>query len=81
MLATNADLYHYLLELSSKCRVLGLQHSADKLELAAKYVAGSPSEFLHEAQEALLLVADEAMPRLGADEHRRILNAIQEIDE
>jgi hypothetical protein len=80
MFNSNADLHDYLLALSSQCRALGMTKYADKAEFAAQYISGSPSEFLHEAQAALVEIAAEANLRLGEKDHHRVLQAIQEIE-
>ena len=80
MLNTNSELYHYLLALSSTCRALGLTNSADRAEQAARFITGSPSEFLHEAQQALLAIVSESDARLGDEERARLLLAVKEIE-
>ncbi|MEO8591288.1 MAG: hypothetical protein ABI432_18055 [Flavobacteriales bacterium] len=79
-LESNSHLSTYLIGIESRCRELGLNVEADRVRSAGRYTIGSPSEFLHQAQEALKVVLVKGQKVLNAVEREEITSVINQIE-
>lgn len=73
----NSELLEYLERTASFLRSRNMTESARRLELAARHANGSPSEFLHEAQMALLYLLDTQPVGVDVSEVRLVITRIQ----
>ena len=79
-LRDNNDLFNYLVRLGSELESLKMQTLADRVLFASKFVTGSPSEFLHEAQEALKNVKTNCGSNLPEGRLLEVSNVIEQIE-
>lgn len=73
-------LYEYLIRLSEDLKSRGQHELAAEVKFASRFVVGSPSEFLHEAQQALKRVKSKCGSTLSRVEAASITDMIQKIE-
>jgi hypothetical protein len=76
---TNSELFDYLRWLADTLASGGCPKLADEVRIASRFAAGSPSEFLHEAQTALKRVMSGDTPLTQA-QLADVADAVEEIE-
>jgi hypothetical protein len=79
-LASNTELYEYLLSLGNLLADRGSQHLADLVRFAARQAAGLSTEFLGESRISLRGVLDAENGVLHADERDEVLSVVSQIE-
>jgi hypothetical protein len=79
-LEDSRDLYDYLLELAGELHLRGRPDLEQRLTWASGFATGSPSEFLHEAQEALKQVRSNGRSELKKTEFAQVNHVIRQIE-
>lgn len=79
-LASNAELYSFLQQLSDRLRSIGELSAAEDILLSSRFVSGSQSEFLHEARHALAQVRLHGSTKLDVDEIQMLSSVIDQLD-
>lgn len=79
-LHSNQDLYEYLVRLRSELSRAGEVDLASIVDRASRFAAGSQTEFLYEAQEALQRVVRNASGKLTSSQREMITSVIRQIE-
>jgi hypothetical protein len=79
-LASNQDLYQYLLDLSDKLKGRGATQSGELLLGASRKAAGMSTEFLGESRIALREVLREDRGSLNETERSDLSDVLQQLD-
>jgi hypothetical protein len=79
-LASNADLYEYLLSLRDLLASRGSQQLAESVRLAAEQAAGLSTEFLGESRFALRAILDTEKGLLRSHERDELLGMIGQVE-
>lgn len=80
-LASNQDLYEYLLQLLADLRSAGADGLADSVAFAASQAPSASTEFLGESRIALRKVLDQEGGALGRQERTQLLNVIEQLNQ
>lgn len=80
-LLSNQELFQYLVALGNRLKASNQLGLADAVLTASRFASGSASEFMHEAQLALIEVAKSRLVPLTAEERSEIESVIAQIRE
>ena len=80
-LRDNSELSQYLERLAATLIVAGQTQLATQVRTASRFSAGSASEFLHEAQLALVAVSTLGRDFLSAEQNEELVGVLAQIDE
>lgn len=80
-LLSNTALLEYMRKLADDLEAMGALNDACRIVDASRFVSGSPSEFLHEARNALASVLQLDERYLSAIQTEELRSAIRQIDD
>jgi hypothetical protein len=80
-LASNKELYEYLLTLSSRLKSEGDERLSQLVALASRHAAGMSTEFLGESRIALREVVAKPNNALSEKEYAQVLNVLEQLDD
>jgi len=80
ILQNNDDLHEYMTGLCRELQAIGYRQMAEKVAFASRFISGSPTEFLHEAVNALVEVRQICNSALSTESAEQLVGVISQIE-